>query len=340
MAPSFVLSPLSAQNVVLEDQRLIAQCNICCENYGPTRKGYKCSAGDPACQYPACEPCWSQIADGACPHCRRLALPYFDRQLTESTDACVITCQNAAYGCSWQGHYGRAQAHLEDECDARRSPEALEDLLATALREKEVLRDQLNEAEGLAAARQAEKLFLEAENTELSEKIVREREEHARVASALRKEIATMTVLKSTQTTRLQLVEHKLVVDRRLLTEERAEKAKEIRDLEIALEEKDKDLKRAEQKSGERRQRRRKHSLARRGRDASRSPRRHRRRSTRGRAAIRVKTSEGDPPSFAPMPPFPPFQEWRPPAFSSLGNHFLGRCNTPFEVPSRCVQYG
>ena len=118
MAPSFLLSPLSAQNVVLEDQRLIAQCNICCENYGPTRKGYKCSAGDPACQYPACEPCWSQIADGACPHCRRFALPYFDRQLTESTDACVITCQNAAYGCSWQGHYGKAQAHLEDECDA------------------------------------------------------------------------------------------------------------------------------------------------------------------------------------------------------------------------------
>ena len=338
MAPSFVLSPLSAQNVVLEDQRLIAQCNICCENSGPTRKGYKCSAGDPACQYPACESCWSQIADGACPHCRRLALPYFDRQLTESTDACVITCQNAAYGCSWQGHYGRAQAHLEDECDARRSPEALEDLLATALRDKEVLRDQLNEAEGLAAARQAEKLFLEAENTELSEKIVREREEHARVASALRKEIATMTVLKSTQTTRLQLVEQELVVDRRLLTEERAEKAKEIRDLEIALEEKDKDLRRPEHKSGERRQRRRKHSLARRGRDASRSPRRRRRRSTRGRAAIRVKTSEGDPPSFAP--PFPPFQEWRPPAFSSLGNHFLGRCNTPFEVPSRCVQYG
>ena len=85
MAPSFVLKPLAEQAVVLEDQREMARCGICSENYSAERKGLKCSAGGmlDACQYPACVGCWMRIEDGVCPQCRRPALPYFDRQLTD-----------------------------------------------------------------------------------------------------------------------------------------------------------------------------------------------------------------------------------------------------------------
>ena len=85
MAPSFVLKPLAEQAVVLEDQREMAICGICSENYSAERKGLKCSAGGmlDACQYPACADCWMRIEDGVCPQCRKPALPYFDRQLTD-----------------------------------------------------------------------------------------------------------------------------------------------------------------------------------------------------------------------------------------------------------------
>ena len=85
MAPCFVLKPLAEQAVVLEEQRDMAICGICSENYSAERKGLKCSAGGmlDACQYPACADCWMRIEDGVCPQCRRPALPYFDRQLTD-----------------------------------------------------------------------------------------------------------------------------------------------------------------------------------------------------------------------------------------------------------------
>ena len=224
-----------------------------------------------------------------------------------------------------------AQAHLET-CEARRSPEALMELLATAVRQQGELREQLNEAEALAAGRQTEKLFLEAEITDLKEKIVRETQEHDRVASALRKEVFTMKQMKSVQTARLNMLEEKLVEDRRLLSVERAEQDKKIKDLQSALEEKDKDLKRAA-RGGERRQRHRKHSSTRRDRDVSKSPRRCRRRSVRGRTPIRRKPPAGQvrdpapptcaPPCFAPFPPFSPFGDWKGHA-GSFGSSFMG----------------
>ena len=85
MAPCFVLKPLTEQAVVLEDQREMAICGICSENYSAERKGYKCSAREllGACQYPTCLDRWMRLEDSVCRQCRRPAHPYFDRQLTD-----------------------------------------------------------------------------------------------------------------------------------------------------------------------------------------------------------------------------------------------------------------
>ena len=124
--------------------------------------------------------------------------------------------------------------------------------------------------------------------------------------------------MKSAHTARLHMLEEAIVEDGRRLNE----KAKKIKDVEIALAEKDKDLKRAEQKGngGDRHQRRKKHSSTRGGRDVSRSRARRRKRSTRGRTPIRRKAPADQvpvPPACIPscfVPscmPFPPFEDWK-----------------------------
>ena len=351
MQPSFVPKLLGEQKVVLEDQRAMSQCMICLEQYGADRRGFKCSAG--VCQYPACEHCWAQVTDGVCPHCREVAHPYYDRQLTDSTEVCVVFCQNADFGCGWQGQYGKVQAHLLQVCEARQRPEVLRELLATSERKVAELRGLLGEAEGLASSRQSEKLFLEAEVAEMKARIralqegySRQLHEHEEEVSVMQREAAALQRMNSAQAARLELVERKHADERKLICEERAEHARRTADLEGRLAEKARALqtlrRQAEEKQEEKEKRRRRSrrvskGAPKRGRDHSRSPRRRRvRRSSRAQTPIR-RASKGKapgstpghaslpcaPPCFAHMPPFPPFEEWKPPAFSAFGSGLM-----------------
>ena len=246
----------------------------------------------------------------------------------ESTQICVVYCQNQEYGCSWRGQYGHARNHLEEHCEARK-PEVLVDLLTKAEAEKVALEDKAaaleaevdehrNQAEKAVREKIAEKLFLEAEVDELKKKVALQAEGAVRAKKESDQHVSVLT-------NRLRIVEEHLIQDRQMLAEERAEQEKKVKALEDELTDKDRDLQmlltfvEAKNKEGLRQERPPTKSEHR----DSRTPRRRRRRSSRsrrrGEPTQRDQLTTCTSPHFAPADYLPGFA---PPAL--FGARFMG----------------
>ena len=248
----------------------------------------------------------------------------------ESTQICVVYCQNQEYGCSWRGQYGHARNHLEEHCEARKV-EVLVDLLTKAEAEKVALEDKAaaleaevdehrNQAEKAVREKIAEKLFLEAEVDELKKKVGLQAEGAVRAKKESDQHVSVLT-------NRLRIVEEHLIQDRQMLAEERAEQEKKVKALEDELTDKRRALQMlvafAEEKNTEMRHQETAPTKGKGKQRDSRTPRRHRRRSSRsrrrGELTQRDQLTTCAPPHFAPADYLPGFA---PPAFP--GARFMG----------------